>query len=72
MDASQITPLQALQVYERLRPAFDYLVRLQRRMEQRGFDGNDRLYLEVKATRHDLQLLCKDLHALACRSYVEG
>ena len=49
----------------RLRPAFTYLVKLQRRMEERGFDGNDRLYLEVKATRDDMQLLCKDLHALA-------
>lgn len=65
MNASQITPLQAQELYERLRPAFRYLAKLQRRMEKRGFDANDWLYLEVKATRDTMQLLRNDLHAIA-------
>jgi len=57
---------------EWLRTAFGYLARLQCRMDERGYDANDRLYLEVKATCHDLQLLCNALHALACRSDLKG
>jgi hypothetical protein len=36
-----------------------YLIDLQTHMEQRQFDADDRLYLEVKAARYSMQLLCK-------------
>jgi hypothetical protein len=45
---------------------FSYLVDLQTRMEQRQFEADDRLFLEVKAARDAIQLLCKDLHRLVC------
>lgn len=69
VNADDLTPLQALKLYERLRPSFEYLAQVQKRMEERGFHSSDRLYLEVKAARDVMQLLCKDLHAIACRSF---
>jgi hypothetical protein len=45
-------------IYSALRPSFEYLAALQARMEERRFFGSDRLYLEVKAARDTMQLLC--------------
>ena len=41
-------------------------------MAERQFDGNDRLYLEVRAARYAMQLLCKDLHRIVCGPSYEG
>ena len=57
MDSRDLTTKQADELYQRLRPMFSYLVDLQSRMEQRQFDADDRLYLEVKAARYAMQLL---------------
>ena len=69
MEAKDITPEAAEKMYAALRPSFDYLAALQARMEERKFFGSDRLYLEVKAARDTMQLLCNDLHRLACHNY---
>ena len=66
MDSRDLTTEQADELYQRLRPMFSYLVNLQSRMEQRQFDADDRLYLEVKAARYALQLLCDDVHRIVC------
>ena len=66
MDSRDLTSKQADELYQRLRPMFHYLADLQRRMEQRQFDPDDRLYLEVKTARSAMQLLCKDVHRLVC------
>ena len=66
MDSRDLTTKQADELYQRLRPMFSYLVDLQTRMEQRQFDADDRLYLEVKAARYAMQLLCKDVHRIVC------
>jgi len=66
MEASDLTSSQADELHKRIRPMLDYLASLQRRMEERQFYGDDRLYLEVKAARYAVQLLVKDLHRLTC------
>jgi len=35
-------------------------------MTERQFYADDRLYLEVKAARYAMQLLCKELHRIVC------
>jgi len=72
MDASQLTPQQAAEIYLRVRDAFDYLAKLQRRMEEREFYRGDRLYLEVVTARHSVQLLADDLHRMACGAAYTG
>ena len=57
MNADDLTPSQAQKIYMSLRQAFAYLASLQNRMEPRGWDQNDRLYLEVKTARDAMQLL---------------
>jgi hypothetical protein len=66
MDASDLTPTQAAKLHKRIRPMFEYLAAMQKRMDERQFYGDDRLYLEVRAARYAMQLLTKDLHRLAC------
>lgn len=69
MEAKDLAPEAAEKMYIALRPAFEYLVALQHRMEERQFAYTDRLYLEVKAARDNMQLLCHDLHKLACHNF---
>ena len=66
MDASELTTSEVSELHERLRLMFHYLASLQKRMEERQFYGDDRLYLEVRTARYALQLHTKDLHRLAC------
>jgi len=71
MDSRDVTARQADEIYKRLRPASDYLAALERRMAERQFGADDRLFLEVRAARYAMQLLCKDLHRILCGpSYV--
>ena len=72
MDARHLTPSQAEKMYVKLRPAFEYLAALQTRMDERQWERGDRLYLEIKAARDTMQLLCGDLHAIATRAYAPG
>jgi hypothetical protein len=66
MDAHDLTASQATAMYEKIRPMLHYLASLERRMEERQFYADDRLYLEVKTARNAMQLLAKDLHRIAC------
>ena len=73
MQSSDLTSSQANALYVRLRPQFEYLASLEKRMAERKFNPDDRLYLEVKAARYAMQLLCKDLHRIACGpSWING
>jgi hypothetical protein len=72
MNSSDLTSSQADEIYKRLRPASAYLAALERRMAERQFDGDDRLYLEVRAARCAMQLLCKDLHRIVCGPSYRG
>jgi hypothetical protein len=67
MNSGELEPWQANKLYLELRPAFHYLAKVQARMESQKFPADDRLYLEVKTARNAMQLLCKELHAIACR-----
>jgi hypothetical protein len=66
MDASDLTSSQLEELYLRIRPMFHYLASLQKRMEEKQFSPDDRLYLEVRSARYAMQLLAKDLHRLTC------
>jgi hypothetical protein len=71
MNADDLTPSQAEKIYKSLRPSFAYLASLQSRMEARGWDQNDRLYLEVKRARDAMQLLTKELHSIMCKTWMK-
>jgi hypothetical protein len=72
MDASQLSPQQAGDIYQHVRDAFHYLAALQKRMEERQFPQWDRLYVEVQAARYAIQLLADDLHRMACGAAYVG
>jgi len=63
---SDLTSSQVAELHKRIRPMLHYLAALERRMVERQFSGDDRLYLEVKTARNAVQLLVKDLHRLSC------
>jgi hypothetical protein len=69
MNASDLDAFQADIIYKRLRPAFDYLAALQRRMEEVGWEPTDRLYLEVKTARDAVQLLSMDVHRIMQKNW---
>ena len=70
MNADDLTPSQAEKIYKSLRQSFAYLASLQNCMEARGWDQNDRLYLEVKTARDAMQLLTKELHGIMCKTWI--
>ena len=65
MDARDLSPQHCSLLYDKLRPTFEYLAKLQGRMEETGWHRGDRLYLEVVTARNAMQLLCDDLHKRA-------
>jgi hypothetical protein len=67
MDSRDITASQASEIYTRLRDASNYLAALERRMAERQFAADDRRYLEVRAARYSLQVLCQD-----CTAWLAG
>jgi len=52
--------------FDRLRPTVDYLSRLQKRMDKRGFPDDDCLLLLVCDAQKALQSLCMEIHYLSC------
>lgn len=62
MHLSDLTPQQAEQLAERLRPTMGYLVRLTNRMQQRAWSATDPAYLAAWAARDALHELCVRLH----------
>ena len=62
MDLSDLTPQQAQELAERLRPTLGYLVRLTNRMQQRGWAANDPAYAAAWAARDAMHELCVRLH----------
>jgi hypothetical protein len=66
MQSEQLTQCQFEALAARIRPILTYLVRLEGRMEKRGFSNNDRLMQLVREARkavHDVNL---ELHYLSC------
>jgi hypothetical protein len=57
MDRSTIKKWQAKRICQALYPATNYMMRLRRRMEQRGFPPNDALYLQVCAAHEAVNRL---------------
>ena len=66
MRSEHLTERQLEALAVRIRPMLTYLVRLEARMEKRGFSHDDRLMQLVREARkavHDLNL---ELHYLSC------
>ena len=57
---------QAERINTRLRPTLGYLGKLLRRMEQRDFPPDDKLYLLVKDAHDALFALNTETHYLSC------
>lgn len=68
MRSEDLRPWQAARVSHVLRQTVAYLARLKRRMEQRGFPPDDRLFQLVSQAHSVMQDLTMELHYLACRS----
>ena len=66
MNRGDIQKWQAKRISQPLYPATNYLVRLRRRMEQRGFPPDDPLYLEVCAAYEAIHRLGMSVHYLSC------
>jgi hypothetical protein len=61
MDSSQVTRRQAGSVRAKIEPTRDYLTKLRRRMQWRGFNSDDELMGLVIAAEQALHTLCNDL-----------
>jgi hypothetical protein len=66
MSRSDIKKWQAKRISQALFPATNYLIRLRRRMEQRGFPPHDPLYREVCAAYDAIHRLGMSMHYLSC------
>jgi hypothetical protein len=66
MTRDDITKGQAKQIAAALFPPVNYVARLRRRMEQRGFPHADPLYLSVCAAHEAMNRLRLEVHYLAC------
>lgn len=66
MDANDLTTEQAARMRASLIPALGYLGRLCRRMEQKGFAPDDKLYGLATKANDAMQHLCVELHYLSC------
>jgi hypothetical protein len=70
MNSEQLKTWQAERMRDQLGPALRYVHRLVRRMEQRGFPPDDKLYQAAFRTYNELHTLCMKLHYLSCPSGV--
>jgi hypothetical protein len=66
MNRNNVTKEQAARISKALFPTTNYLIRLRKRMEQRGFSFDDPLYLLVCAAHEAVNRLRLDTHYLAC------
>ena len=66
MDSRRLRPWQAKRIAAALRPALNYLHRLQRRMEVRGFPPQDLLYQLVAQAYDAMHHLYIELHYRGC------
>jgi hypothetical protein len=70
MDNRDLTSAQLAAVAEVVGRYVRFLNRMLRRMEKRGFPGNDELYRETSRAYDGLRSLLTTLHYLNCRSGV--
>ena len=66
VDLTDLTPGQAAELADRLRPMLGYLTRLTNRMQQRGWDANDAAYRAAWRARDELHELCVRLRYAGC------
>jgi hypothetical protein len=66
MNHTDITKEQAKEIAQALFPPVNYLARLRRRMEQRGFPHADPLYVRVCAAHEEVNRLRLEVHYLGC------
>lgn len=64
MDSSNITPEQGRQLHERIAPMLKYIGELKKRLEERHFPVDDRLYRDTLATYNGLRDLFMTTHYL--------
>jgi hypothetical protein len=66
MDSSSLEKWQAASIRDAVYPATNYLVRLQRRMQEIGFPHDDKLYRQVCAAHEAVNRLRMCAHYLSC------
>jgi hypothetical protein len=66
MNRDSIEKWQAVKIGKSLAPSLNYLRRLQHRMENKGFPGNDPYYLAVCRAYDSIHALCVATHYLTC------
>jgi hypothetical protein len=67
MDSSQLTIEQAGKLHEALFSHVNYLLRLQQRLETRGFPADDPLMVAAKKAYQAVWELRQQAHSLSCR-----
>jgi hypothetical protein len=70
MDSSELTTEQACKMHQSLFRLANYLSRVVRRMEKKGFPPDDHLYQTTKRAYDAVCTLCMELHYLSCKSGV--
>jgi hypothetical protein len=70
MDSRDISRAQAEQMRDRLRTYANYLHRVRRRMDRRGFPLSDELLLATDRAYDEARGLVMTLHYLSCKSGV--
>ena len=70
MDSRDISRAQAEEMRDRLRTYANYLHRLRRRMDARGFPLSDELLLATDRAYDEARGLVMNLHYLSCKSGV--
>lgn len=70
MDSSNLTCDQCRQMHASLLPLANYLSRIVKRMERRGFSPNDSLFVSTKRAYDDVCSLMMELHYMGCESGV--
>jgi hypothetical protein len=66
MDEHDLTPAQAKELAERIRPMLAYLYALKRRIDERHFPPGDQLRRRVERAYDELHRLWIDLHYKSC------
>jgi hypothetical protein len=66
MNSSQVTRRQARIVRAKIEPTRNYLTKLRRRMQWRGFTSDDEMMGLVIAAEQALHTLCNDLQLRIC------
>lgn len=70
MNSEQLTCEQCRQLHAKLFPLANYLCRVKKRMEKRGFPTADPLYVRTKEAYDAVCCLQMELHYMSCQTGV--